>query len=73
MEGQKAGSEKAQAAPINALGQPSLSREPVAAHSQHLFIMCQILQNQSLVLRRDAMEIRAKANEVRLRARTLRR
>ncbi len=72
MEGQEAGSDRAQSAPVNALGDPSSSCEPVA-DSQHLFNMCEVLRNQSLILRRDAMEIRAKSNEVRLRARTLRR
>ena len=43
-----------------------------AIATPYLFIMCQILQDQSRVLRRDAMEIRALSNDVRLRARTLR-
>ena len=53
-------------------GDGSPSRNAVVAEPPYLFIMCQILQDQSLVLRRDAMEIRAMANDVRLRARTLR-
>ena len=70
MQGHKAGLEGVQ----TALGDPSSIREGfTAAGSQQLFIMCQILQNQSVILRRDAMEIRAKAYEIRSRARTLRR
>ena len=63
---------KAQTELAHTPGDGSPSRNAVVAEPPYLFIMCQILQDQSLVLRRDAMEIRAMANDVRLRARTLR-